>query len=116
MKLPALILAFLLIAAPAFAAGPYMMLDSTPDNSVTLDATADFFVPGRQPAGYVWLKNDCASDLYFTLNPNTLTGQFPIRLKSAETFSGEIKTFVVGASPASGNTATCTFTLFLGRN
>ena len=115
-----------LLAGPALAQqnyqGFFQPLPSTPGLSVTATATSSVVVPNGQNGGpgqarYVAIKNDCASALHFDLNfiNNSTTQHYPIRLGASESFSAPMSVTSVAASPASGNSTSCTFTLVLGR-
>lgn len=102
--------------------GFFQPLPATPNLSVTATATTGVVVPSAQDgargqARYVAIKNDCASTLFFDLNFLNTGGtqHFPIRLGASESFSAPMNVSSISASPASGNTTTCTFTLVLGR-
>lgn len=87
----------------------------TPDISVTATATMDVVLPDR--AEWLGIKNDCSSDLYFDLEGNKTPdgSNFGLRLKNGESIGMWFETRTITVSPASGNSATCTFTLQAGR-
>ena len=94
------------------------VIPSTNDLTVTASATARFPIPGKR-ANWVWIRNDCATDLYFDLNPKVadssgLATEYPIRLAQDQIFSGYLQVASIGVSPASG-TVSCTFSLQAGR-
>lgn len=87
---------------------------STPDISVSATASADI-VPGTGPWDWVYLKNDCSTDLYFNLNPRSKSAtDYPLRLKAGEVFSGFFRLFTLGVS--NDGAAGCTFTLQGAKN
>ncbi len=112
------------------ARGDFRAMRSTPDISIAATATAEvlFFGP---PASYIQIRNDCADDLYFDLNPPTggVTPQaiYPLRLSGrgltvsgaasldTETFTFEGRVYSLGVSHGSASTASCTYTLILAR-
>ena len=110
-----------LVAAPlavwAMTAEGFQTVPSTPDIAVTGSATTHVGVPGG-PANYVFVKNDCASTLYFDLNPPAGGlgdgNSYPLRLGQNQSFSAEIGVHTLGVSPAAGASA-CTFTVQFGR-
>tara|TARA_Y100000310_G_scaffold87396_3_gene84221 strand:- start:3016 stop:3402 length:387 start_codon:yes stop_codon:yes gene_type:complete len=93
---------------------------STPDQTVSATATTEVIFKTR--VEYIAIKNECASDLYFDLggydfsesNPTT-PNAYSVRLASSEAFSGYWRVLTLGVSPASGNTAACTFSVVVGR-
>ena len=102
------------IVAPAQTLIP---IPVTPDLAVAASSTAEYIfdqVTGRR-AEWISIKNDCASDLGFAINPaDGTTNDYSIRLKQGESFTAHFQTFALGAS---NDTATaCTFTLAIGRN
>jgi len=109
-------LAFFAIVGVAFSADPYTVIPSTPDISVGASSTVDVAIPGGR-ADFFAIKNDCSDSVYFSIYRSTTTEEndYFLRLDSNESFTADMIVFGIGASAASGNTASCTFTLILGR-
>ena len=111
--------------------GDFLAMRSTPDISIAATATAEvlFFGP---PAFRIYLKNDCADDLYFDLRSirEGNSNLYPLRLSGrktggpagaaspeAETFTFEGRVHSLGVSHGVNATSsdTCTYTLILAR-
>lgn len=105
------------LAVWAMTAEGFQTVPSTPDIAVTGTGTTHVAVPGG-PANYVFVKNDCATALYFDLNPPAVgqsgDNSYPLRLGQNQSFSAEIGVHTLGVSPAAGASA-CTFTVQFGR-
>ncbi len=95
----------------------WQLVNSTPSISLTVNATSNTILSHRGPVNYIAIKNDCSGDMHFGFNtPLTAShSDYPIRLKSGESFDVPVKVWNLGASAASINGGTCTFTLFLAR-
>lgn len=111
----------LAVAMVAFFVGsvqaePYRTMAPTPSSNyipdipVTSSATKQVLFPGQTK--YIYLKNDCATDMYFDLTGKNI---FPLRLAQDQSVSLPFQVNSVTASPAVGATATCTFTLLGGK-
>ncbi len=97
------------LTQPGWAFSP---LPSTPDIAVASNATADIAIPGQR-ADWVFIRNDCAGDVYFDLRDarDGATNDHPLRLAQDQQFSAEMTLFgAIEASPAGGNSA-CTITV-----
>ena len=108
MRFLKLVTFFGLLAFPAAAQTLYMM-PSTPDISVSGNATAEFSFTQRRPVDWIWIKTHCAinQSLYFgLLRPRT---SFPIRLTASQEFKAPIRVVSVGASNPTGTA--CTFSI-----
>lgn len=113
--LAALCAAFLVSAAQAQT---FQTVLSTPDISVTATATIEVTLNHvRGGVDWVAIKNDCAEDLYFDLRDvrDASARQYPLRLAQDNSFSAQMRVYSIQASPAAGNTVTCTFTLIMGK-
>ena len=108
------------VSGPALAEDTiWQTIPSTPDLAVTQSATATFTL--ERPARWVYLKNDCATALYFDLSDKGLdqTGQrrHALRLGQNQDFFAAFSFRSFEVSPGSGTaSAGCTFTLFPGTN
>lgn len=97
----------------------YRAIPSTPDLTVTQSATKDFRL--ERTAKWVYIKNDCATALYFDLADVGLdrTGQrrHALRLGQNQVFEGSFVFRTFEVSPGAGTAAAgCTFTLYPGEN
>lgn len=122
MRVIAGVLAFILplLAWSVSQAGQHnwVILGSTPDISVGATSTNETFfgVSRENPVSVqrIMIKNDCAEDLYFGVRGVLTTGDndTPIRLSQDSSVTITARSIPsVLASPAIGNTVTCTFTL-----
>ncbi|KKM87889.1 hypothetical protein LCGC14_1264330 [marine sediment metagenome] len=109
-------LAFFLIIGVAFSAEPFTVIPTTVDISVGASSTVDVIIPGGR-ADFFAIKNDCSSTLYFSIyrSSTTTESDYFLRLDTNESFTADMIVFGIGASAAVGNTASCAFTLILGR-
>jgi hypothetical protein len=116
MLRPLLALAFLFIAGPALAqtATPLFPMASTPNIALSGSASVSVTVPAG-PARFVYIKNDCSTDLFFDLRGrrDASANIFPLRLKTNQEFSANMQVFTVAASNPNGTA--CTFTLQFGQ-
>lgn len=101
-----------LVAVFSFSAHAQQAMPSTPDISISGSATADVAFQGK--ASYVYVKNDCASDVYFNFGGKNHGSSHPLRLKQGEVFEGAVVARGMGVSSSTSATA-CTFTLMLFR-
>lgn len=105
------------LAVWAMSAEGFQTVPSTPDIAVTGTGTTHVAVPGG-PANYVYVKNDCASTLYFDLNPPAGglgdANSYPLRLAQNQSFSADIGVHTLGVSAGAG-ASSCTFTVQFGR-
>lgn len=94
----------------------FIPVPSTPDISIAASTSAEIWFPkvtgGR--VNWIYIKNDCATTLYFDLRGDRLsqveTGtDFPLRLEATESFTGTLQVYAVGVS--NDGAAACTFTL-----
>jgi hypothetical protein len=106
----ALIALLVLFAAPAMA---QQALPSTPDLSVSGSSTTEVQFGGK--SSYVYVKNDCSSDLYFNFGGKNHGSVHPLLLKQAEVFEGAVVATTMGVSTSAGDGTTCTFTLMTFR-
>lgn len=94
-------------------------IPATPDLTVTQSATTDFTV--EQKANWLYLKNDCATALYFDLSDQgldrTAQRRHALRLGQNQDFQAAITFRTIEVSPGSGTAAAgCTFTLVPATN
>lgn len=101
-----------LAAAFSFSAYAQQAMPSTPDISIAGSATSEVAFQGK--TSYIYLKNDCASDVYFNFGGKDHGSTHPLRLKSGEVFEQAIIARGMGVSSSTSATA-CTFTLMLFR-
>ncbi len=103
------------------AQSQYFTMPVTPDLTVGAGATADYAFGNRSRRylDWIWIRNDCDDDLYFSLDPLGRTGtEYNLRLngrisgnasQTQQVFSGAFRVYTLGVSNNSG--ATCTFTV-----
>ena len=107
-----LLLAGVLSCASLWAhAEPYQTLPSTPDLSIATNTTDDVRWAGK--ATWIYVRNDCASPIYFSLNGAHRDAVYPLRLNQNQAFEGPIVSTSLGVS--SGSSGTCTYTLVIAR-
>lgn len=102
---------------PALGAEVFHVMPSTPDISVTDNATKSVNL-GRG-VRWIYLKNDCAQDMYFDLRGRSQAGgygdgSYPLRLAQDQEFSANISTTTLGVSPGILSSS-CTFTVIPAR-
>ncbi len=100
--------------SPLWAAQLYRAMPSTGDISVTANATSAIGL-GRG-VRWIYIKNDCASDIYLDLRGGSKTdlGVYALRLKGGEVFQAQIGPRTIGVSPADSGAA-CTLTIIPAR-
>ncbi len=113
-KIMRLLLAAVFGAAFSFAAASetYIPVPSTNDISIGAGASGDFVFPAVSGGvQWIFIKNDCSTDLYFDLRGGKAIGNasFSLRLKSTEFFEAPMQIYTVTAS--NDGAAACTFTM-----
>ena len=111
-----LLLAAFIAAFSLPAQAQMIQLPTTPDLAVTASATADFSLKPRQFTDWIYIKNDCAKDLWFDFRGarEGVGRDYPLKLSQNQTFQAFIKLNSLGVSPDNTGTA-CTFTFIPAR-
>ncbi len=102
----------LFIYGISLAHAEFEPMTSTPDILLGDSSTSDHVLSHR--ARWIYLKNDCTQDVYFDLRGRPQTSNYPLRLKSGESFTARMFLKTVGASPGAGASG-CTITIIPAR-
>ena len=107
-----LVVLLMFLAAPV-RAETFFTIPTTPDFSLSASSTLE--VVFARVADWIYIRNHCADDVYFAINPKragTDSNIFSLRLKQNEVFVVPLRVHSVGASSVS--TSTCLFTIMVG--